>query len=175
MTCSEPGCQEVVCARGLCRYHYTRALYQPLGSRGRYGKAKGVTCCEEGCLNEAHGKGLCKKHYQARYMRTYAKDNKKKCAYCNVLTRKNGPSLCKKCRQNPPVCLVCGFDRCIDRAHIVPIAKGGPGVSWNLFPLCPNHHRLYDRGLLTKDEKGKLRPFIRQAQAKLRKRSASLP
>ncbi len=50
-------------------------------------------------------------------------------------------------------CVVCGFERTVDRAHIIPGCKGGTIHPSNIVTLCPNHHRLYDRGLLDADEK----------------------
>jgi 5-methylcytosine-specific restriction endonuclease McrA len=50
-------------------------------------------------------------------------------------------------------CKVCGFDRLIEYAHIIPASKGGDIRPSNILPLCPNHHRLFDKGLLTNQEK----------------------
>lgn len=46
-------------------------------------------------------------------------------------------------------CLVCGFDRLIEYAHILPASQGGTVHPGNILPLCPNHHSLFDGGLLT--------------------------
>jgi 5-methylcytosine-specific restriction endonuclease McrA len=43
-------------------------------------------------------------------------------------------------------CLVCGFSECVDVHHIVSLANGGNSFPENLISLCPNHHRLADRG-----------------------------
>lgn len=49
-------------------------------------------------------------------------------------------------------CLICGFDRFIDMAHIIPACKGGSLDFNNLIPLCPNHHHAFDHQKLTKEE-----------------------
>ena len=45
-------------------------------------------------------------------------------------------------------CLVCGFDRHIEYAHILPASLGGTVRPGNILPLCPNHHALFDKGAL---------------------------
>ena len=48
-------------------------------------------------------------------------------------------------------CSNCGFDKVSgDLHHIVPRHLGGTDDHFNLAHLCPNCHRLADRGLLTK-------------------------
>lgn len=49
-------------------------------------------------------------------------------------------------------CEICGFDRAPNIAHIIPRCVGGPDDDWNLVHLCANHHYLFDRGQLTRDE-----------------------
>ena len=57
-------------------------------------------------------------------------------------------------------CEICGFNRVIENAHIVPDRFGGPYESINLLKLCPNHHTLFDRNLLTHEEIEKIWPRI---------------
>lgn len=45
----------------------------------------------------------------------------------------------------------------VDLAHIVPRSGGGRYTKENLTPLCPNHHRLFDRGRLTREDKAKIK------------------
>ena len=45
-------------------------------------------------------------------------------------------------------CLVCGSDRRIDPAHLIPRSLGGCGDALCVVPLCRFHHRAYDRGEL---------------------------
>lgn len=50
------------------------------------------------------------------------------------------------------VCEICGFNRVVEQAHIVPARFNGPKVGFNLLSLCPNHHTLFDRDMLTHEE-----------------------
>lgn len=43
-------------------------------------------------------------------------------------------------------CIVCGSNRRIDPAHLVPRSLGGCGDALCVVPLCRFHHRAYDRG-----------------------------
>jgi hypothetical protein len=45
-------------------------------------------------------------------------------------------------------CIVCGTDRRIDPAHLIPRSLGGCGEAACCIPLCRGHHRAYDRGEL---------------------------
>jgi hypothetical protein len=45
-------------------------------------------------------------------------------------------------------CIVCGSDRRIDPAHLIPRSLGGCGDPLCVVPLCRFHHRSYDRGEL---------------------------
>jgi len=49
-------------------------------------------------------------------------------------------------------CMICGFDRVTEAAHRVPAKDGGSMELENFYVLCPNHHSLYDRNLLTEEE-----------------------
>ncbi len=54
-------------------------------------------------------------------------------------------------KQNTP-CDICGENRAIDTCHILPAAYGGSANTCNTLYLCPTHHRLFDRFMLTRDE-----------------------
>lgn len=54
-------------------------------------------------------------------------------------------------KRNLP-CEVCGENRSIDRCHIIPKKLGGSCSSNNIIILCPTHHRLFDRFMLSKAE-----------------------
>jgi len=45
-------------------------------------------------------------------------------------------------------CIVCGRDRRIDPAHLIPRSVGGCGHPLCVVPVCRAHHRAYDRGQL---------------------------
>ena len=45
-------------------------------------------------------------------------------------------------------CVVCGTDRRIDPAHLIPRGLGGCGDALCVVPACRAHHRAYDRGEL---------------------------
>jgi hypothetical protein len=58
-------------------------------------------------------------------------------------------------KQNTP-CEICGENRAIDACHIIPNHMGGNIAPGNVLWLCPTHHRLFDRFLLSKDEYEKI-------------------
>lgn len=45
-------------------------------------------------------------------------------------------------------CFVCGFSSCVEICHIKPRYLGGSDEMDNLLLLCPNHHSMFDSGLL---------------------------
>lgn len=49
-------------------------------------------------------------------------------------------------------CEVCGNDRVLNIAHIIPRADNGPDEAWNLMRLCANHHYLFDNSKLIQHE-----------------------
>ncbi|MGL6553815.1 HNH endonuclease signature motif containing protein [Aeromonas jandaei] len=49
-------------------------------------------------------------------------------------------------------CEICGENRSIDRCHIIPNKLGGTQEEENILILCPTHHRLFDRFMLSKSE-----------------------
>ncbi len=49
-------------------------------------------------------------------------------------------------------CEICGENRSTDRCHIVPNRLGGPATADNILILCPTHHRLFDRFMLSRTE-----------------------
>jgi len=62
------------------------------------------------------------------------------------------------------VCAICGESRCIDLAHIAPKKDGNKLVPENAVPLCPTHHRLFDRGKLNEAEFSKIANKLRAAK-----------
>lgn len=50
-------------------------------------------------------------------------------------------------------CAICGWsDTVRDVHHIVALANGGADAVTNLITLCPNHHRMADRNLISQDK-----------------------
>ncbi|KHA76015.1 hypothetical protein NC77_26615 [Janthinobacterium lividum] len=49
-------------------------------------------------------------------------------------------------------CEVCGENRSTDKCHIVPNKLGGSAEPNNILVLCPTHHRLFDRFMLSRAE-----------------------
>ena len=45
-------------------------------------------------------------------------------------------------------CIVCGTEKRIDPAHLIPRSLGGCGDALCVVPCCRSHHRAYDRGEL---------------------------
>ena len=70
-------------------------------------------------------------------------------------------------KHRAPFCLVCGEERVAEWAHIFPHCEGGPVAPWNLIPLCPTHHRCFDRLLLTSEEMVPLHRYIDEAKQQL--------
>lgn len=54
---------------------------------------------------------------------------------------------------NNQPCQICGWNTAAcDRHHIIPRKEGGSDDIDNIIVLCPNHHRLADFGILSKEE-----------------------
>jgi len=49
-------------------------------------------------------------------------------------------------------CLICGWHEApVDVCHIIPRKEGGDATLSNVVFLCPNHHRMYDMGLIQRE------------------------
>lgn len=59
-------------------------------------------------------------------------------------------------RYMPKRCLICGWDTFVDVHHINPKRHNGTNDLTNLIGLCPNHHRMADRGMISKSELNRL-------------------
>lgn len=53
-------------------------------------------------------------------------------------------------------CELCDYSRAVEVAHITEKRNGGRLIASNCILLCPNCHYLFDYGVLTDTEKGKL-------------------
>lgn len=60
-------------------------------------------------------------------------------------------------------CIICGFNRFVEIAHIIPAIKGGGYDAVNILYLCPNHHRLFDENLLFDEEFQLIKEKIQKA------------
>ena len=49
-------------------------------------------------------------------------------------------------------CILCGFDVVVEVHHIIPKSNGGTNDAYNLAILCPNHHAMAGRNLISPDE-----------------------
>ena len=82
--------------------------------------------------------GFCKRKYDTKHRQQFVERRK---------AERRGYK-----KELPNCCEICGFDRAIEYCHIVEITKGGLTNIDNIIVLCPNHHRLFDRNELTKEE-----------------------
>ena len=119
-TCADCGRHTPATKGGRC---------QPCNSEYKEAKAKARPISEMFCNG--------KTGYKFNYIRSWAK---------RLMNRAN---LDKKCD-------VCGFDVVVEVCHIVPISEfpgntpmGTVNSLNNMVYLCPNHHAMFDRGLLT--------------------------
>jgi len=115
---------------------------------------------------------ICKIEFKAR------RKNSKTCgaipckrAYANLMggkfanTRNHYEKAFKKCGIQK-VCDLCPYEY-IDYHHINPIREGGSDELDNLALLCPNHHRLADRGKIDINELKKIAKIRSQRVQKL--------
>ncbi len=52
-------------------------------------------------------------------------------------------------RRDNFACVICGFDATVHAHHITPRSKGGDHDPANLVTLCPNHHAMVHRKMIT--------------------------
>lgn len=71
---------------------------------------------------------------------------------------------CQRAREkNGRRCLICGYDRFIEIAHIIPRSLNGTFKGKNILFLCPNCHRLFDNNLLNFREEKVIEEKVIQA------------
>jgi hypothetical protein len=80
----------------------------------------------------------------------------------DVYLEQQGASSSKKYKP----CEICGEDRIINYAHIIPRGAGGGSHEKNYLYLCPTHHHLFDFDRLSKEEWGKL-DFSNKSEASI--------
>jgi predicted restriction endonuclease len=52
----------------------------------------------------------------------------------------------------PNYCALCGWAEDVDACHILPVRQGGTEELDNFVMLCPNHHRMFDRGAISREQ-----------------------
>jgi len=62
-------------------------------------------------------------------------------------------------------CELCGYNRVVEIAHVIPRTQGGKMLLNNVLLLCPNCHHLFDHDLLYDEEKRKLLAIERVQKA----------
>lgn len=55
-------------------------------------------------------------------------------------------------RNFPHQCMICEFNITVAVHHIIPRREGGKDEITNLVVLCPNHHAMADRNLISREE-----------------------
>lgn len=45
---------------------------------------------------------------------------------------------------------ICGYDEVVEVVHLLPVSRGGETAPSNSISLCPNHHKEYDGGLISR-------------------------
>lgn len=102
----------------------------------------------------ACGKVIYRAPHQMEESRAYACS--RRCQYIIVANKLRGKPLTDPrriaLRRDGGRCVVCGFDELVEIHHIVPKREGGIDVVDNLVALCPNHHGLADRGLISRED-----------------------
>ena len=54
-------------------------------------------------------------------------------------------------------CAICGENRIVQKCHVIPKECDGSDSEKNVIYLCPTHHELFDKNLLTKEELEKIK------------------
>lgn len=125
-----------------------------------------INYCSKSCANSAN--------HPANKPRRYEPAIPKTCKQCGATFyvfpyRQNTAKFCSKdcwydfkrirpkardngLRNLPNKCMVCGFDIVVAVHHIIPRREQGTDDLSNLVILCPNHHAMADRGLISREE-----------------------
>ena len=113
-------------------------------------------------------------------------ERRKFCAACNfkvahrerILTsnKRLGGDMKKRCLREKiyrSYCEICNYTRFIELAHVIRVCNGGTMEPVNIITMCPNHHRLFDRGLLTAAEYATIASRVAAARAHFSAKHAS--
>lgn len=101
----------------------------------------------------ACGKNIYRAGWQTHPSRSYACS--KRCRYIIVANKLSGPKSDAKrlaIQRDGARCKICGFDVLVEVHHITPKHKGGGDALENLITLCPNHHTMADRRMISSGE-----------------------
>lgn len=154
--------QTLVCQNKACRRVFTETQKRPrkyCGRRCYYASQFGVTKSRDGAM------GWSRKH--------------ERCIDCGTTERRHyGGGRCGRCYDKRlarikrgtlgAACIICGEDRAVDAAHLVPRAEiGERWDEWLTVTLCPTHHKVFDMGRCTPDEMSILKPLIDHARWRL--------
>lgn len=87
-------------------------------------------------------------------VKTMAKNRDKKIfEYIFKLRKKNNHNRAPINQSNKNrKCVICGFSTVTHLHHIIPVSEGGLSKNDNLVYLCPNHHEIVHKGLISKKE-----------------------
>lgn len=77
--------------------------------------------------------------------------------------RKSSGKRQRKREKEKASCEICGYDRFIEMAHIIPSKDGGTYHKNNILFLCPNHHRLLDHRKINTSELKSVENKLRRA------------
>lgn len=136
--------------------------------------ARTVNYCSKSCANSANFNDPHKKPEQRRkppqpqiaktceecgktfYVFPYRKNNarfcSRKCAYKNRRIDDSFTNFRERALNTfPHACMICGFDIAVQVHHVIPRRIGGSNGIDNAVILCPNHHAMADRGMLSAD------------------------
>ncbi len=79
-----------------------------------------------------------------------------RCRYILVANKLRGRNISEPkrlaLRRDGACCRICGSDTMVEVHHIITRRHGGPDTLDDLITLCPNHHTMADRGLISAEE-----------------------
>lgn len=115
-------------------------------------KVRSAILIEHGCRycgrtysNNSKISFYCSRNCKARFYYYRTKKN----------SSSNHTSLIYKLRKKP--CEICGWDEATrDVHHIISVSKGGKDTNSNLIAVCPNHHRMIHRNLISQNDLKKI-------------------
>lgn len=101
----------------------------------------------------ACGNPIYRAPYQMKSNADYACSQK--CRYIIVANKLSGPrtsGIRLALQRDKAKCKICGFNVLVEVHHIMPRRHGGSDDLDNLITLCPNHHTMADREIISAEE-----------------------